>query len=656
MVFVYFWTAVILFAWIGKMIASKKIIFAKTFWDKPLLFFFTSQVISTIISIDRHTSIFGYYSRFNGGLLSTGCYLILYWALVSNFSNNKKGYPENQNKITIFLKMILFSGFLVSAYGIAEHFGIDKQIWVQDVQNRVFSTLGQPNWLAAYLNVILFLSLGAIFHQEGIFKSRLIAYFLFLAFYLCLLFTKSRSGFLGFIFPFSAFTLLTTAAIIKKKSSGQTKFLVSVLIIVVFTSAVAGLPFDLNWSKLKSKISFSFLSDLPASTLVEKTGTEAEIPGNDLLITPSSDIRKIVWKGAIQLWRQYPLFGTGTETFGYAYYWVRPIEHNLTSEWDFLYNKAHNEYLNFAANNGTIGLLTYLALPFSFLFWLGKRLKDNTRSKKEFFPLQDRPFGLAIAFGFFSIMITNFFGFSVTAISLLFFLLPAAMAVLDQTPARTENSWMKKITLILEKLTARKNRGKRPFVAKTILPALNCLVLLFLIYKIACYWIADFHFAKGESFAQVGFLDSALTELNLAIKFNPSEPVFYSKRSVVLSKIVADLSRSEEDPGAKQFIDQAIEDSAKSLSISPYHINFYKERAKMLYYLAFYDLDYINLAIETLTAAAQIAPTDAKITYNIASACQILDDDQKAKKYFEKTLELRPNYPEVKEALSRLEK
>jgi O-antigen ligase len=54
------------------------------------------------------------------------------------------------------------------------------------------------------------------------------------------------------------------------------------------------------------------------------------------------------------------LFGTGVETFAYAYYFVRPQAHNLTSEWDYLYNKAHNEYLNYFATTGFIGLGTYL--------------------------------------------------------------------------------------------------------------------------------------------------------------------------------------------------------------------------------------------------------------------------------------------------------
>lgn len=105
-----------------------------------------SQIASTLFSIDPHTSIFGYYSRFHGGLLSTIAYLSLYWALVSNLE---------QKQIRSLINWLLASAILVTFYGVLEHFGIDAKYWVQDVKNRVFSTLGQPNWLAAWLAAIL---------------------------------------------------------------------------------------------------------------------------------------------------------------------------------------------------------------------------------------------------------------------------------------------------------------------------------------------------------------------------------------------------------------------------------------------------------------------------------------------------------------------
>ena len=151
MMLTYGLTAIITGMWLIKMIINRRIILKRTPLDIPLFLFLVSQLVSTYISIDRHVSIWGYYSRFNGGLLSTISYFLLYYAFVSNFPAEKVGK---------LLKIILASGLLISIYGILEHLGIDKDIWVQDVQNRVFSTLGQPNWLAAYLAVLIPITIG----------------------------------------------------------------------------------------------------------------------------------------------------------------------------------------------------------------------------------------------------------------------------------------------------------------------------------------------------------------------------------------------------------------------------------------------------------------------------------------------------------------
>ena len=220
MVLVYFFTILIGISWIVKMILQKKIILKKTFFDIPLILFLTSQIISTVFSIDPHTSIFGYYSRFNGGLLSLLSYLILYWGLVSNLN------PKKTNSL---VKIALGGGLLVSIYGIAQHFGIDKDYWVQDVQRRIFSTLGQPNWLAAYLNVLIFLSLTRTSSEEsssntirGVSPAP-ISYLLFSIFYTTLLFTKSRSGFLGFVIPFATWTIFNVGTILGLSLPEKTK-------------------------------------------------------------------------------------------------------------------------------------------------------------------------------------------------------------------------------------------------------------------------------------------------------------------------------------------------------------------------------------------------------------------------------------------------
>src|SRR4051812_30647029 len=82
---VYGLTVIITTAWFVKMIQSRQFLLRRTPLDIPIVLFLLSQVISTFLSIDMHTSIWGYYSRSNGGLLSILSYITLFYALVSNY-------------------------------------------------------------------------------------------------------------------------------------------------------------------------------------------------------------------------------------------------------------------------------------------------------------------------------------------------------------------------------------------------------------------------------------------------------------------------------------------------------------------------------------------------------------------------------------------
>src|SRR3989344_2165292 len=84
MITVYLGTIIITALWLIRMVIKKRILLRKTPLDLPILLFLFSQVLSTILSIEPHTSLFGYYSRFHGGLLSTISYILLYYEFVTN--------------------------------------------------------------------------------------------------------------------------------------------------------------------------------------------------------------------------------------------------------------------------------------------------------------------------------------------------------------------------------------------------------------------------------------------------------------------------------------------------------------------------------------------------------------------------------------------
>jgi len=588
MILVYALTALVAGAWTAKMVIEKRLIFKKTFLFFPLILFFLSQSLSTIFSIDVHTSIFGYYSRFHGGLLSTICYLTLFWALVSN------GKKEWVNKL---VNISLVGGVLVALYGVLEHFGIDKNLWVQDVQNRVFSTLGQPNWLAAYLNILLMIVLGRILNP----KLFTIHYSLFTIFYLCLLYTKSKSGFLGFVFGSLFFWSLIF--LFKKKIKTVFKPLFFTLTVFLTLGLLVGTPFSPSLTQI--------ITGQPIKPGGERgLGVQGSDAPN---ITPSGEIRRIVWQGAIDLWKQNPTLGTGTESFAYSYYWVRSAEHNLTSEWDFLYNKAHNEYLNFLATTGTFGLISYLLIPLVFFFWLIKKIKIGQKKEKQVFLL------ISFASSLATVLITNFFGFSVVVIGLWFFVLPAL-------------SWL----LLVKKEGVKKERLGLGSGQIWVLRGVG-MATLWLLFQISQYWQADYYLNQGIKMEQAGRYETSQEYLQKAIKLRSNEAFYYDKLALTLAGL--------------SLTNQAVEASNQALLLSPYQLNFYRDRAKMFFILSQINPSYLGQALETVLKAIELAPTDAKLYYNAGLMYGSLGEAEKGEYFLRKAVELKPNYNQAKQLL-----
>ncbi len=595
MLLVYVLTILIAAAWMANWITQKKITIRRTPLDIPILLFLASQILSAIFSIDTHTSLWGYYSRFHGGLMSTISYIVLYYAFVTNIKKSNLKYQ---------ISNILLSATLVSLYGVAEHFGIDKQLWVQDVQNRVFSTLGQPNWLSAYLVALLPIPLFYAFKSNG--KKLFTFYFLlFTLFAITIWFTKSQSG-LG------ATGLVLIAILVYflvKKLQPITSNYQKLLLLLSSIAVIIGLVV-FKWSFFQ-KISPFGPPNLQELVIQDK---RQRLGGSDSLI-----IRQVVWQGARELAKKNPLFGTGVETFGYSYFSVRPAIHNLLSEWEFLYNKAHNEYLNTLANTGFFGLTTYLFLNFATLFLLWPR---------------------PLFFGYLGIMITNYFGFSVVPVALFFFLFPALVIV--------ENNSNESYLSI--------NFHINHYLGY---PILFLSTLYFLLFPYHMF-TADLAYNRGKQALTQQLLKPSLDYLEQAVQISPNESLFWAQLAESQAMAASTIKNQLNQPGASQLMDnlltQAKTNSAKAIAMNPYQGNYYKSRAKVQLYLGTIDPKYNQEAIQTLTKLLELSPTDAKVAYNLGLLYQSTGKNDSAKTYFQKALDLKSDYDAARTSLKTLTK
>lgn len=630
MMLVYLLTAIITASWLWKSINQKSLIINHTILDIPILLFLGANILSTIFSIDTHTSIFGYYSRLNGGLLSIISYTLLYFALVSNF--------EGMQALK-FLKTAVFGGLIVALYAIPEHFGISPSCviltqnfsadcWVQDVQARVFATLGQPNWLAAYLAMLIFPCVYFALTAKTKF-STILYIICTILFYLAFTFTYSRGATLGLFAGLIIFLGAIFWQIIRLHLGGgkliqQYKPLliilgVFLLINLFFGSALTGNFKLINKFAAPARPTIA-VNQAPSGTQLENGGTE------------SGAIRLIVWQGALNIWKTYPLLGSGVETFAYSYYNFRPASHNLVSEWDFLYNKAHNEYLNYLANTGIVGFLCYMAIILIFIIWSIKFILDKNQA------INHKLLAISIFASYISYLIQNFFGFSVVIIALFFYLFPAITFPATNSIQQTDQkSWL---SVISYKLFALLNRRQLyTNLVKTFIIIIFSLILITLTRN---YW-ADTYFAVGNNASDAGNPGKAYNQLTNAVSLNPGEP--YYRSELAFAAASAAVALSEDDPTTSAKLkNQAISETENVLKTDSKNVSFYRTAIRTYYLLSTLDPAFTDKTLQTMDQTIALAPTDAKLIYNKAIILGQIDKNQEAIQALEKAIALKPNY------------
>lgn len=694
MLFIYFLAIVAIGAISIKTIIQKRWIFSSTAFDIPIGLFLLSQIISTLFSIHPYTSIWGYYSRFNGGLLSLFAYSTLYY--VTTHVITKKHLPA--------LLFSLMVGLLGSSlYAFPEHFGISPSCvlitgefsancWQQDVQLRVFGTFGQPNWLAAYQITLMPL---AFFIGSGVVMPHIrkklslsqfaqpFSHFLlpstaivaFLVSYPTLLFTKSRSGFIGFVIGMALllFAFLTQktrilfAARAKKGSTSQKKLFqefvpvtmygASMALFIILVSFSVGIPYSIP----KSALARLFAPNTPNSQTEHINSDTQTVPAQNPSTTPqptinrlevggtdSGVIRTIVWEGALNVWRRYPLFGSGVETFAYSYYLDRPLSHNTVSEWDFLYNKAHNEFLNFLATTGIFGFTTYVLLLVWFVLRAGisalrLAVQTSTTTKHS----TESALLFCLISGVISASISNFFGFSTVLIMVLlyvFFAL-ADSSIRSKTPRKAETP-------------SKKSATQEPLLQLSWLQkgsiGLVTLLTLIGVFSIGNRWRADVAYAQGKIAFSSGDAQAGLEGITKAIMLQPQEALFYDELADAYARIaVASLEAGLATEGA-QLAQASVDASTVALQLNPTHLTFYKTRTRIFTLLAQYDASYLKDSIDTLNAAISRAPTDPKLVYYLAQAEYALGNSAKAIELLESVITMKPNYESARMYLAEL--
>lgn len=303
--------------------------------------------------------------------------------------------------LSIFLTIIFSSTVITALYGLFQKFGFDplfKDFDTLFLVGRIFSTLGNPDFLGQYIGPVLPLGIALFF----LLKNKIIKSLIAIGVIVCisaLVFTESRAPFLGMLLSALIFVVFLFL---------RTKINKKILVAAVFCLGLT----------VAALLTIPQLKTLP---LVQRF----TISENNLR---SIESRFILWKSAAGVIRDHPFFGTGLDTFNlYFPQYADPKFFTLEENLNTFADRVHNEFLELGVSGGILAMLGYLAL-ISIVFWL--YLKGNFASPAFAFLHH------GIFLGFFVLIFQNIVAFSEISHWLLFFFFLAGMVTLAKPASK----------------------------------------------------------------------------------------------------------------------------------------------------------------------------------------------------------------------------
>ncbi len=191
----------------------------------PAFLLAVAYLLSTIFSITFNVSWAGSYQRLQG-TYSTLSYLVIFALMVATI--------RRREQVSRIVTTIIVTSIPVALYGMLQHFGLDPLPWGGDVQQRVAGHMGNSIFIAAYLIMVVPLTLARIIdaftnilQDEEIETADVIRssiYIFALAIQIITIYwSRSRGPFLGLAVSMYAFVLILLVTLRNTQTSEQRK-------------------------------------------------------------------------------------------------------------------------------------------------------------------------------------------------------------------------------------------------------------------------------------------------------------------------------------------------------------------------------------------------------------------------------------------------
>ncbi|MBU0501852.1 MAG: O-antigen ligase family protein [Candidatus Margulisbacteria bacterium] len=395
----------ILSVWAIKIIVTGRHRFIRSALDWPVASFLLCTTVATLTSVHFYTSFMGFYGRYEG---LTSWYLFgLFFFVITNFI--KTGQQLRRIIVTT-----VSASTLMAIYSVLQRHSLDPYMWGGVVTwQRVIGTIGQPNFLAAYMLMAFFLVLAFFLIDKGDFSKPIdwsrqllpLAYFFFaqlifvvmiytlgagdfwvwyLAFfivtllallftfsseqlhplvlnvilslnlllvYICILYTQSRGGYMGLFTGGTLFALVSGRGII---FAHWRKIAVLGSLIILVSALTMLRPEFSPFERFTSEV-----TTIPDISVDDVGESKLELKG-------AAGSRGETWKSSFGLIANNPVFGVGPEVLKMVFPRYETDLFRFKEAFHVKQDRAHNETFDVTVTKGLTTFFVYLWLHLCF--------------------------------------------------------------------------------------------------------------------------------------------------------------------------------------------------------------------------------------------------------------------------------------------------
>lgn len=545
-------------------IFKEKIEIRYNIWIWGLLIYAGAYLLSFAFAGHHYSSLWGVLNLPAGSVMTVMTFVVMSILSVQIFSH--------EHSLRRLASCFVFCAFLMSIYGIIQHFGGDPiKWWVYDgMETRALSTMGQAVGYGTVVGCCLPLCF-AFFITTTKRKSAIFWALAFVCMNLGILYSGSRLPILGYFATMIIF--LGFLLVFKRKlPTVSWKRIAIAYAIIILSNA------------------FYFTED-KSNMLIQKLGTKE--------IKTGYGTRFIVWGTAFEMWKKHPILGVGPENFGEEFNHMQTIEQNYGESWNLIWHKAHNEFIHYLATTGVVGFAAYLLLIILMFVPVAKIIL-----RKEWEP--DYIFAVALLGGFGFLLVTHITAFSFIPTLMFFYLFPA----MNFSFANIEK------TVTLE--------NKLSQMQRWFAVGLVTVLSTFIIFKVVSVWCADMNYNDSRrQLVNYGNFDKASDLLETAIKQNPGNAEYWCFRADIYYNFLVRSVR-EQGPAAeakkRTLFDEVVKSSDTCVKMDERKSDLWRARGTLFMSLSQMVPQMLEGSLQAFKKAVEVYPNNP---YNYISVAGV---------------------------------